>query len=69
MAAAYEFWDKMAARYAAHPLAEESASQRKLRETRARLRPDMDLLELGCGTGSTALVHAPHVRHRRAVDC
>ena len=28
----------------------------------------MELLELGCGTGSTALVHAPHVRHIRAVD-
>lgn len=68
MAAAYEFWDKMAARYAAQPIADESAYQRKLRETRARLRPDMDLLELGCGTGSTALVHAPHVRHIRAVD-
>lgn len=68
MAAAYEFWDKMAARYAAQRIADESAYQRKLRETRARLRPDMELLELGCGTGSTALVHAPHVRHIRAVD-
>lgn len=68
MAAAHEFWDKMAARYAAQPIADETAYQTKLAETRARLRPDMDLLELGCGTGSTALVHAPHVGHIRAVD-
>lgn len=68
MAAAHAFWDKMAARYAAQPIADETAYQRKLAETRARLRPDMELLELGCGTGSTALVHAPHVRHIRAVD-
>jgi ubiquinone/menaquinone biosynthesis C-methylase UbiE len=28
----------------------------------------MDVLELGCGTGTTALHHAPHVKHIRAVD-
>ena len=28
----------------------------------------MEVLELGCGTGSTAIVHAPHVKHIRAVD-
>lgn len=68
MAAAHKFWDRIAARYAAQPIADENAYQTKLAETRARLRPDMVLLELGCGTGSTALVHAPHVRHIRAVD-
>jgi 2-polyprenyl-3-methyl-5-hydroxy-6-metoxy-1,4-benzoquinol methylase len=28
----------------------------------------MDVLEIGCGTGSTALLHAPHVKHIRAID-
>jgi ubiquinone/menaquinone biosynthesis C-methylase UbiE len=28
----------------------------------------MEVLELGCGTGSTAIKHAPFVRHIRAVD-
>src|SRR5690606_31845650 len=40
----------------------------KLAETRRHLRADMDLLEFGCGTGSTAIAHAPHVRSIRAVD-
>lgn len=63
-----KFWDRIADRYAAKPVANEAAYQEKLRVTREYLRPDMELLELGCGTGSTALVHAPHVRHIRAVD-
>jgi len=32
------------------------------------MRPDMAVLELGCGTGSTALEHAPHVAHIDATD-
>jgi ubiquinone/menaquinone biosynthesis C-methylase UbiE len=28
----------------------------------------MQLLELGCGTGSTAIVHSPYVKHIRAID-
>lgn len=68
MAELSSFWDRMAERYAAQPIADEAAYQTKLAETRRRLRPDMDLFEFGCGTGSTALVHAPYVRHIRAVD-
>jgi ubiquinone/menaquinone biosynthesis C-methylase UbiE len=32
------------------------------------MRPDMTVLEFGCGTGSTALEHAPHVAHLDATD-
>ncbi|EDX82801.1 Methyltransferase domain family [Synechococcus sp. PCC 7335] len=28
----------------------------------------MNVLEFGCGTGSTAIVHAPYVKHIRAID-
>ena len=28
----------------------------------------MEVLEIGCGTGSTAIVHAPYVKHIRAID-
>jgi cyclopropane fatty-acyl-phospholipid synthase-like methyltransferase len=28
----------------------------------------MELLEFGCGTGGTAIIHAPHVKHIRAID-
>ena len=32
------------------------------------LRPDMEVLEFGCGTGSTAITHAPYVKHIQAID-
>ncbi len=63
-----KFWDRIAERYARKPVADESAYQRKLEVTRGCLRPDMEVLELGCGTGSTAIAHAPHVKHIRATD-
>lgn len=63
-----KFWDKIADKYAARPVADEDTYQRKLAITREYLRPDMDVLEFGCGTGSTALVHAPYVRSYTASD-
>lgn len=68
MATPEKFWDRMAARYARQPVADEAVYQRKLEMTRSCLSPDMELLEIGCGTGSTAIVHAPHVRHILATD-
>lgn len=63
-----KFWDRIAPGYARRPVSDEVSYQRKLEVTRGYLRPDMEVLEIGCGTGSTALVHAPHVRHIRATD-
>lgn len=62
------FWDRIAKRYARSPIADEAAYQKKLKITQSYLRPDMEVLEFGCGTGSTALVHAPYVKHIRATD-
>ena len=63
-----KFWDKIAERYAKQPIADEAAYQKKLEVTRDYFRPDMEVLEIGCGTGSTAILHAPHVNHIRAID-
>lgn len=68
MAELSAFWDRMAERYAAQPIADEQAYRTKLAHTQALLTPDMELFEFGCGTGGTAIQHAPHVRHVRAVD-
>lgn len=63
-----KFWDRIAKSYSQRPIADEAAYQKKLEVTRQYLKPDMEVLELGCGTGSTAIKHAPFVRHIRAVD-
>lgn len=68
MAEASRFWDRLADRYYRQPIADEAAYRTKLEATRALLRPDMELLEFGCGTGGTAIAHAPYVRHIRAID-
>ena len=62
------FWDRLAERYSRQPIADQAAYQTKLQITQSYLRPDMDLLEFGCGTGSTAIIHAPHVRQMTAID-
>jgi ubiquinone/menaquinone biosynthesis C-methylase UbiE len=63
-----KFWDKHAKRYAKSPVADEAAYQKKLQVTHDYLKPDMEVLEFGCGTGTTAIIHAPFVRHIRATD-
>ncbi len=62
------FWDRLAERYAKKPIDDEAAYQKKLSITRDHLREDMDVLEFGCGTGSTALYHAPVVKSILATD-
>ena len=62
------FWNRIAERYAKRPVADEAAYQKKLRVTREYLQPDMEVLEIGCGTGSTAIAHAPYVKHILAID-
>jgi len=62
------FWDRIADRYSKRPVADEAAYQEKLRITREYFEPGMEVLEFGCGTGSTAIAHAPFVKHIRAID-
>lgn len=68
MAQSEKFWDKMAQRYSKSPIADQQAYEKKLQQTQAKLTPQMRLLEFGCGTGSTALCHAPFVEHITAID-
>jgi ubiquinone/menaquinone biosynthesis C-methylase UbiE len=63
-----KFWDKHADRYSKRPVADEDAYRKKLQITRQYLKPDMEVLEFGCGTGSTAIAHAPYVKHIQAID-
>jgi 2-polyprenyl-3-methyl-5-hydroxy-6-metoxy-1,4-benzoquinol methylase len=63
-----KFWDKKAEGYAKSPISDEKTYQRKLSETQKYFTPDMRVLEFGCGTGATAVHHAPHVLHIDAMD-
>lgn len=62
------FWDRVAEGYSKQPISDEAAYQKKLEVTREYLTPDMEVLEFGCGTGSTAIAHAPYVKHIQAID-
>ncbi|MCH8140180.1 MAG: class I SAM-dependent methyltransferase [Proteobacteria bacterium] len=68
MAESDKFWDKTAERYAKSPVSDEATYQKKLAETQSFFTPNMRILEFGCGTGTTAVQHAPHVQHIDAID-
>lgn len=62
------FWNRVPKRYAAMPMRNPDAWEETLTRTRAHLDGKARVLELGCGTGSTALRLAPDVMHYVATD-
>ena len=62
------FWDKVAPKYAKSPIADQAAYEYTLDRTRTYLGPKDSVLELGCGTGSTALLLAPDAKQITAID-
>ena len=62
------FWDRIAVKYSKDPIPNEGIYQKKLKVTREYFNSNMEVLEIGCGTGSTAILHAPYVKHLRATD-
>lgn len=62
------FWDRAARRYAAQPIADLPAYEKTLQRTRAWLNKDSRVLEIGCGTGSTALLLAANAGHITGSD-
>ena len=62
------FWDRIAERYSRKPVPDQAAYEKKLSKTDGYLRPTDRVLEIGCGTGTTALHHAPRVAHTLATD-
>mgnify|MGYP001797405433 CR=1 FL=1 len=63
-----KFWDRIAEKYARQPISNQKAYEIKLDLTREYFTPQSNVLEFGCGTGSTAILHAPYVAHIHAID-
>lgn len=62
------FWDKIAEKYARKPIDNMDAYDRTIERALTYLRPSDRVLELGCGTGTTALRLADSVGEIVATD-
>ncbi len=62
------FWDRSSRKYARSTIADPNGYERTLERARAYLQPEDSVLELGCGTGTTALRLADGVRSYLATD-
>jgi ubiquinone/menaquinone biosynthesis C-methylase UbiE len=62
------FWDRAARKYAKDPIADMAGYERTLDHTRGLLKTTDVAIELGCGTGTTALKLAPSVARLVATD-
>src|SRR3990170_8237282 len=62
------FWDRSSRKYAKSAIADQAGYERTLDRTRALLGPGDRVLELGCGTGTTALRLAGDVQDYLATD-
>lgn len=68
MTSSASFWDKAAPKYATASISDMEGYRATLERTIAHLLPSDRVLELGCGTASTALELAPHAAHITATD-
>ena len=62
------FWSALAVKYAAKPVENPDAFERKIALTQARMAPEQVVLDIGCGTGSLALRLAPHAAVVHGLD-
>lgn len=62
------FWNNLAEEYAAKPVDDPDAYERKLQYMKRSFGPEDVVVDYGCGTGTTALWLAPHVGEAHGVD-
>ena len=62
------FWDRASRKYARSRISDPNGYERTLERTRVHLQPEYSVLELGCGTGTTALRLAGGARSYLGTD-
>ena len=62
------FWNKIATKYAQDPVLDEAAYNFTCERSISYLQPGFRALEIGCGTGPTAIRLRPHVSAFEATD-
>ena len=68
MVANAEFWNRMARKYATRSISDQAGYERTIALARGLIGRDDRVVELGCGTGSTALLLAGGTRSYLATD-
>ena len=68
MTADAAFWNDLAEEYAAKPVENPDAFERKIAITKSRMTPTDVVLDIGCGTGSLALRLAPNAAAVHGLD-
>ncbi|QXO17286.1 class I SAM-dependent methyltransferase [Vibrio ostreae] len=68
MISSEEFWNKNSQKYIAKPIKDKNTYNKKLKITEDLLSSTDRILEVGCGSGETAIYHAKNVKHVLATD-
>ena len=68
MIATAKFWDNVAEKYAKSPIKDMASYEQTLERTASYLKSTDQVLELGCGTGTTALKLSGYAAHITASD-
>ena len=63
-----KFWDKIAKKYSKSDIKDKEGYNKTLDDTRKFLKKEAVVLEIGCGTGTTALKLAGSVNDMTATD-
>lgn len=64
----HKFWDKIAKKYEKSKIQDMASYEIKLKKTQEYFTKEMFVTEVACGTGMTAVIHAPYVKSIVATD-
>lgn len=68
MTTSADFWDNISIKYAKKAVPSQEVYEEKLKRTQKLMNKDSIIMEFGCGTGTTSLIHSPLVKEIIAYD-